>query len=101
MVGTSEFGRTWRQKTMLSGMPRARAAVATSEFSACTIAARRLRVSTADSDSATVRLGSARCARLLAEGLAVARHREDAEPDAEQDDHHQRQPERREADAER
>ena len=63
-VGTSEFGSTCRQNTMLSGMPRARAAVATSDRSASTIAARRLRASTVDSDSEMVRLGRKRCASL-------------------------------------
>ena len=100
MVGTSEFGRTCRQKTMLSGMPRARAAVATSDFRASIIAARRLRVSTAESDSAIGQARQHQMRELVAERLAVAGDRQDAELDAEQDDQHQRQPERRKADAE-
>ena len=62
MVGPSEFGTTWRQNTASSGRPRARAATATSDASTCTITERSVRVMTADSDNATVRPGSARCA---------------------------------------
>ena len=51
---------------MLSGMPRARAAVAMSDRSASTMAARRLRANTVDSDSEIVRLGRKRCVSLSA-----------------------------------
>ncbi len=51
---------TWRQKTMLSGMPRARAAVARSPLSSAIIAVRSERISTVESDSAMVSDGRIR-----------------------------------------